>query len=277
MKYRSKKEVVYKDQITHLLLLLLEIAGTDVQNSKNFEDDYKKRLKFQEQTDWKRFRASIDLLDDTEEAIISAFKYQLGDLSRKYKDSGELYLRLYGILNAVYLQMGAYEEIALLIHFSNRNSIKELFQKLDIYKLRGIAGAHTIDYWHDEETIKSQPNINKKTSFRIVQFYLEETGKSITVLDENNIQFEFNLLEILIEYEKIATDLLVKLIHFSVENLVHKKDDKIDLKSRLYKLLPNLIIYSTLNKNEAYLKRVEKRNKKKRMELINNYYKEEQL
>jgi len=60
----SNENTVYKDQITHFLLLLLEIAGSD-----DFEEAYRKRLKFQKQTDWKKFRASVDLLDDTEYAI----------------------------------------------------------------------------------------------------------------------------------------------------------------------------------------------------------------
>jgi hypothetical protein len=249
---KSDTELVYKEQITHLLLLLLEIAGNDAEGSEDFEEAYRKRLKFQKQTDWKRFRACIDLLDDTEYAIMSAFEYQLGDLSIDNRDTGETNLRLYGIVNAVYLQMNAFIQIANLLHYPNPRMIDEIFQQLDIYKLRGIAGSHTVDYIYDKQTLQSKPGITKTTSFRIVQFHLEKTGSKITVLDENNITFEFNLLKVLTEYEKNATDLLVKLILHSIKVLVHKKADKVEIKKRLDEMLPNLIDYSKIDKNKEY-------------------------
>jgi hypothetical protein len=252
MAKKQKKEKVYKFQITHLLLLLLEIAGHDSKYAEDFEEAYRKRLKFQKQTDWKRFRACVDLLDDTENAIISVFQYQLGDLSNNNKDFGETNLRLYGILNAVYLQMSAFIEIAKLLNFPEIQKINNTFKNLDVYKLRGIAGAHTVDYIYDKQTILDQKGINKTTSFRIIQMHLEKTGKNINVLDENNITFEFNLLNILSEYEKIATDLLVKLINHSVKTLVFDKQDKTEINKRLKELLSNLYDYSKIDENRKY-------------------------
>lgn len=252
MSKKSDNEVIYKEQITHLLNLLLVIASAEVEGSKDFEEAYRKRLKFKKKSDWKKFKASIDLLDDTEYAIMSAFKYQLGDLSLDNRDTGETYLRLYGILNAVYLQMNAFVHIATLLHYPNPKRIDEMFKQLEIYKLRGIAGSHTVDYKHDNQTLQSKPQIAKTASFRIVQHYLEKTGSNITAVDENNITFEYNLLHILTEYEKIATDLLVKLILHSTKTLVNKKSDKTEIKKRLDEMLPNLIDYSIINENNVY-------------------------
>ncbi len=266
------KEVTYKSQITHLLLNLLEIAGRDTQYAENFEEAYRKRLQFQKQTDWKRFRASVDLLDDTESAIQSVFRYQLGDLSNNNKDCGEMNLRLYGILNAVYLQMSAYKVIANLLNYPERDNITSFFEQLDIYKLRGIAGAHTVDYTYDKQTLVNQKGIHKKTSFRVVQMHLENTGRKITVLDENNITYEFNLLKILAEYEKLATDLLVRLITHSINSLVNTKEDKAFFRDRLKELLPNLMDYSKLDQNKKYwdnlINSINRTSKRKYKELI---------
>ncbi len=248
-------EIIYKEQLTDFLLLILRIAENEIRYSNDFEKEFQKRLKFQKKTDWKRFRASVDLLDDTEYAIISAFMYQLGDLENKNNDFGETNIRLYGILNAVYLQMSAFEEIAVLLHYSSRKEIRQIFNDLDIYKLRGIAGAHTVDYEYSKTERKENSEINKTTSFRIVQMQLEKTGKKITVIDENDIWSEFNLIKILSEYEKIATELLIKLIRFSIKRLIKTNEEKIEIENNLNELVPKLIDYKTLDKNKDYWKR----------------------
>jgi hypothetical protein len=245
-------EVVHKEQITNLLLAILSVAERDTRYSDNFELDLQKRLKFQKITDIKKFRASIDLLDDTEYALFSFFKYQLGDLKSENKDFGELYIRLYGILNAVYLQISAFEELSKLLNYPKRVKISKDFKKLEIYKLRGIAGSHTIDYLYDNETFAKQNNIHRTTSFRIVQMYLEKTAKKIVAIDENNISFEYNLYDSLLEYERIATKLLISLINHSINQLVNDKETKSNLKERLDELLPNLIDYSKLDENKKH-------------------------
>ncbi len=268
---KENEEVIHKEQITDFLLLILRISENETRNATDFNEAFRKRLKFQKQTDWKRFRASIDLLDDTENGIISAFTYQLGDLENENNDFGEINLRLYGILNAVYLQMNAFEEIATLLNYSSRSEIREIFTQLDIYKLRGIAGAHSVDYKYDKETLENNPEIYKTTSFRIVQTYLEKTGKKITVVDENDIWLEYNLINLLSEYEKIATDLLIKIIRFAIKRLILKKEGRKEIEEGLNESIPKIIDYKTLDKNKDYWKReskklgkeIEKYNKKK--------------
>jgi hypothetical protein len=249
-------EIVYKDQIFHLLILLLEHGANQAKNDPDFESDYykvvSKKLKFQHKTDWQRYQSSVYLLGDTESAIMSAFEYQLGDLSRENKDYGGMHLRLYGILNAVYLQMGAFKEIMNLLNFSGREKINESFKQLDIYKLRGMAGAHTANYEYDKETLKSNDNIGKSTSFIIMQYLLEETGSKIQVIDKNGILFEYNLLKILGEYEKKATDLLVQLIEHSIDTFYKDRESKIEMRDRLKHLLSNLMDYSKMNENQKY-------------------------
>lgn len=245
----AKKEIIYKEQITFFLRHMLDIAGNEVKQGFDYEKKFAKRLRFQSETDWRKYRAAIDLLDDTEYAIISVFEYQLGNLKNKHKDFNGIYLRLYGILNAVYLQMSAYEELACLLNFSSRDYITNLFKDLDIYRLRNIVGAHTLDYRHDAKTLGN----NQKTSFRIYQCFLEETGNNISVLSQQNSILKFKLLDILYEYEKIARNLLVEIVNHAIKNLVNEKNYKMELLKLLNEKLENLIDYSVINKNKEYV------------------------
>ena len=247
----KKKEIIHKEQITKFLLLPIQIIGNDLKYSKDFEKDLIKQMKFQNSTDLNKYRACVDLLDDTEYALNSFFKYQLGDLKIKNNDFGELYLRLYGILNAVYLQMSGFETLARLLNHPKRDNISKEFEKLDIYKLRGIAGSHTVNYMYDKET-RQQDNVKKNTSFRIIQMNLDKEGSKLTALDENNLIFDFNILDCLYEYENKATSLLFELIEHAFNKFVNKKDIKNEFLEKLNKLRPDLICYKNINENIKY-------------------------
>jgi hypothetical protein len=57
---------------------------------------------------------------------------------------------------------------------------------------------------------------------------------------------------VLSEYVKYSTDLLVNLIRHSIESLLRKKKDKLQMNDRLEKLLMNLVEYSDINENRMY-------------------------
>jgi hypothetical protein len=257
MAMNKKKDIVYKDRLSYFLRIILEIAGHDTRYSRNQEVDYMKRLKFQKQTDWKRYRASTDLFEDTESAIIEAFKYQLGRLDRR-NDFGERYLRLYGILNAVYLQIGALNSIANLLNFPSIENAMSEFRALPIYKLRNIAGAHTVNYSYEPEEAREK-GIHQKSSFRIIQYTLEETGRNIEALDENGIWHKFNLLEILKEYERMSFKFIVQLILHMTRTLIYDKEQRNQLIKDLDDMILNIADYSNLDKNEKIQKRHRKR------------------
>lgn len=178
----QKNEIVYKEQITSLFLNILELVNYEVQDSSNYEKDFKKKMKFQKLTDRKKLLASVYLLNDTELALISFFTYQLGDKRNNNNDFGEKNIRLYGVLNSVYLQIGAYETLMNLMNFPNRKEVMNKLRDLEIYKLRGMAGSHTVGYIYDEDILRNNPNIDKTTSFRIVQVSLEKTGDRKSVV-----------------------------------------------------------------------------------------------
>lgn len=261
----SNYDFTSKEQLTYFLRIILDIAWQDVKNlEKNkIEIAYKKRLKFNNITDWKKYKASIDLLDDTEYAILSAFQYQLGDLKNKNLDIGETNIRLYGILNAVYLQMSAYVELSNLLNLPVRKDVYPNFCNLKIYHLRNMVASHTINYKNNKDSIKIELGGNKKHSFRIIQSELGKNGNTIRVLNENDISITYNLKETLTEYESMARKLLIQLINHSIEKLVNKKEDKIEIRKRLKETLSQLIDYSKIDENEKYWSILKRKQMKK--------------
>lgn len=254
----------YRNDLSSLLLWHLQRAGREASKMENFEDAYRKALNFKKESDWKKFRACIDLFEDTEYAIISAFKFQLGYLGNKNHDLGEKNIRLYGILNAVFLQINSIIELSKLLYYSNYKIIKNQFTELSIYKLRGIAGSHTVDFDIYGDLWSKNKNANKKTSFRIVQVYLSKNGDKIIAVDENNITLEFNLLNELQKYVDLSTDYLIKIMNHSIESLVKDKDDKIEMIQRMNEIILDMVDYKELNENKKYFENLQNQlNKRK--------------
>src|SRR5262245_49945610 len=63
-------------------------------------------LKLEKELDWSFLCVAMDILDDASLAIGNVLKFDL-DGPTRYDDSGEKYLRLYGLLGATYGQQRA--------------------------------------------------------------------------------------------------------------------------------------------------------------------------
>ncbi|MFV0218587.1 hypothetical protein OBK23_02720 [Empedobacter falsenii] len=71
------------------------------EKSKNFKSDVIKFFYFEKEFDWNILLNALYVIDDTEYAKKNYLKFKLSGPT-KILDIGEQYLRLYGILNAVY-------------------------------------------------------------------------------------------------------------------------------------------------------------------------------
>ncbi|MEQ9229496.1 MAG: hypothetical protein RIF46_02365 [Cyclobacteriaceae bacterium] len=242
-------EIVYKNQITHLLLLSLEIAARDVKVDSHFEENYRKYLKFDSVNSWKQFRGSVDVINDTDLAIHSFCRYQLSAVQNQGFDFGEKYLRLYGVLNAVYLQIYAYDEICKLLKLTSRKKDIGDLKNLLVYELRNKVGAHTTNYFYSNSEYK--PEGKRRTSYRVSQMNLEKFGR-VSILDEYGGYNDYDLLECVLEYEQKSRIVLEKLINCMIDSIVYKKTDKIEIKMRMDELLPRLVDYSTVDENKKY-------------------------
>lgn len=253
----GNEEKYDKSDIADLLSAIIYDVSQAIPYQDNFWKAYSEKMGFKNIEESKRFQACIDLIITTEGAIINAFEYQLGEMS-KNESWGEKYLRLYGILNAVYLQSSALKGIGKLLNFPSTEQQYLKIQKLDIYDLRKVAGAHTVDY-----TVWGISNEGKKTrgknSYRIVDFHLKKTGNRIQALDESNKWKEFNLLQGLVEYQNVSIPYTQELVAFAIEKFITKKTSKTSFKKDLELYCKNLVDYTSLNKNKDYRKNLLKK------------------
>lgn len=253
----GNEEKYDKGDIADLLSALIYDVSQTLPHQENFWNAYSEKMGFKNIEESKRFQACIDLIITTEGAIINGFEYQLGDMS-KDENWGEKYLRLYGILNAVYLQSSALRGIGKLIKFPSSEQRYSKIQKLDIYDLRKVAGAHTVDYmaWSINNDGKK---IKEENSYRLIDFHLKKTGNKIHALDESNNWKEFNLLDGLLEYQNISIPFVQEMVAFAIDKFTLKKSSNASFKKDLELYCKNLVDYTSLDKNKDYRKNLLKK------------------
>lgn len=104
VKISGNRSETTKEKSVRLILTLLN-WGYTVKNCNNENDlniKVQKRLKLQNNYDPIRMRSCIDLIEDTENAILYFCEFGLEKFDCKSMDNiGEMYLKLYGILNAI--------------------------------------------------------------------------------------------------------------------------------------------------------------------------------
>jgi len=107
-------------------------------------------LKLNKKEDWNYILASEDILEDSNEAISNFLRFGISGPT-KYNDLGEKYLRLYGMLNATYLQQQAMCNLYKFFQCQDLRKKKEQIDTLEIVSIRHKLGAHSANY-KDPET-----------------------------------------------------------------------------------------------------------------------------
>ena len=162
-----------------------------------FQEYISVALKCKKSNDWNQMCSLLDLLGDTEDAKENFEKYGITGPT-KFKDNGEMYLRLYGILNSIYLQKSAIIEFLELVNIKEKNELKNILNQTKILQIRHIAGAHTLDF-------NSNGII---TSHQIAQQSLE--SGIIKTLDSHGNFLEFDLHLLISDFNKIANEIIIK-------------------------------------------------------------------
>lgn len=111
----------------------------------NITEDIKKALKLTKNEDWNFLATAPFIIDDTNDAFENFIKWGFNGVT-KLEDRGEYRLRLYGLLNAVYLQRNAVLAIFNLCKVMNLKSEREKVDKLKILGIRHKLAAHSINY-----------------------------------------------------------------------------------------------------------------------------------
>ena len=91
-----------------------------------------------------------------------------------------MYIKLYGILNAIYLQLNAIIEIYEICKIPNKKDIVSKFRNHKIFELRNIMGAHTSNF--EDKSDYMPPNFSHN-SFRVTQMNLNARGNNLHAVD----------------------------------------------------------------------------------------------
>lgn len=104
-----------------------------------------KALRLNTEADWEFICVAMDVVGDAVLAIQNFLAFSL-DGPTKYDNVGERYLRLYGVLNAAYLQQEAVKKLFLLMQCSTPKDVDKVFADLELRTLRHQVGSHSVDY-----------------------------------------------------------------------------------------------------------------------------------
>jgi hypothetical protein len=184
-------------------------------SDKPFREKVIKLLKFSNINDWYVLCSLMDVLGDTELAKENYIRYDLTGPT-KILDYGEQYLRLYGILNAVYLQKSAIVSFIELVKLDGKKEIVKKIDGLKLLELRHILGAHTVNFL--DNGIINPHQFQRRML----------TENTIKTLDSKGNFKDYNLKELLKEYNSLAEDLLIqateKFINTVLKNGGKKKE-----------------------------------------------------
>lgn len=132
-----------------------EKAFRDLLTFKNWSSDQnvKDTLKLNKSEDWSFICTALDVIGDTTLAISNLLEYGL-EGHKNGSDFGEIYLRLYGVLNASYLQQFAIVSLYKKCNLPKPGDVIDRLEKLKIYKLRNKLGAHSNDYKNEQDVLE---------------------------------------------------------------------------------------------------------------------------
>ncbi|PCH98655.1 MAG: hypothetical protein COB85_01215 [Bacteroidetes bacterium] len=190
----NKKSLIYRcEQI--IRDLANDIAGSI--HDKPFKETVIKKLKFSKLDDWNVLCSLMDVLSDTELAKENFLKYSLTGPT-KILDYGEQYLRLYGLVNAIYLQKSALISFIELVKLRGKKEIINKIESLKLIELRHVVGAHTIDFLDN----------GTRNPHQLQRAMLE--GRIIKTSDSRGNFKEYDLKELLLEYNQLAEKLIIE-------------------------------------------------------------------
>lgn len=175
-----------------------------------------KKLKFEKLHYPDLLRACIDLLDDSQLAINEFYK---NGLIAKSGTTGEMYLRLYGIVNACYLQMNSVIDLLRIFNIPDQTTHKSNLKNLKLIEVRNKLGSHTTNYINT--------NNNETDFFKLVKTSLDKWGEDLVIVSNKEKVEKINLLSIMKEFtfeiEKTLDIICEKSIHSIFKDAGHSK------------------------------------------------------
>ena len=215
LELKSNKEI-----LAELFRSLIAYAGINRSlPEEEFNRELQKALQFEHRDNSFLLESCADLIEDTDYAIQEFLK---NGLQSNVNSQGELYLRLYGILNAIYLQINTIIELVEIFKIPNKKEIVSKFKDLDIYKLRNMVGSHTVNY-----TIDNSKKSNKDNTdfFRVAQTSIDKWSTNLLVVSQKTECYNFDLKQSVIDYIQVSDKVLLDICNKVEPKLFPKRKD----------------------------------------------------
>lgn len=220
--YEETKIRKYENFIRDILNCVVQKIDFEKLEEKKqtFLSKTKERFRFDNDNGWKFLTSSLDTIGDSNFAIIV---YLNSKSDNKTLNSGMEYLKLYGVLSAVYIQQQSILKLLELFKVNDLNAKKKEFEVLEITFLRHCISAHPINYDLSGE----------KVSFKIVRSSRHQNGK-VEVCDQSNSFTTHDIFQALETYKIVAENMMKTISEKLIENTYKSADNKIEeLKSKL--------------------------------------------
>jgi len=174
-------------------------------------------LRLNKPEDWNYILASEDILEDSNTAISNFLKFGMSGPT-KYNELGEKYLRLYGVLNASYLQQQAILNLYKFFQCSDTKKLRDQFNSLKIIELRHKLASHSANY-NDQGS--GDMHVFVPVRFELVDFEISYFNHL------NNENSKADLKEAINEHLKLMCQTYIKIIEKTVSTIYKSNPEKI--------------------------------------------------
>lgn len=195
-----------------------ECAFRDLVTYKNISSRKKitEKLRLNKTEDWSFICTSLDVIGDTASAINNFLEYGLEGHSDG-DDAGEKYLRLYGVLNAAYLQQFALLDLHRKCNVPDPKKILEKIKTLEVFELRNKLGAHSVDYLNNNKELENYVLIQNSMKGYTFQY----------MNNDSMIRTWVDVRKCLVEHLEFAIFSLDKIYVKYIETIHRGEDSKI--------------------------------------------------
>ena len=198
-------------------------------------------LKLNDKKDWNYILASEDILEDANEAIVNFLKFGISGPT-KYDDLGEKYLRLYGVLNATYLQQQAIFNLYKFFQCPNINKLKKEIDGLKIRNLRHKLGSHSANY---DDKISGDMHVFVPVRIELNDYDCAYFNHSTD--DYKNVDLKSGIEE----HQVFMCKTYLEVLHKSVRTMYKSNPDKISAIIEMASPFEAMINGASLMKNTA--------------------------
>jgi hypothetical protein len=176
-----------------------------------------KALRLSSEDDWSFICVAMDVVEDASLAIGNVLRFSLSGPT-KYDETGEKYLRLYGLLSATYMQQEAITKLYRLMNCADPKKVEERVHALRIRVLRHQLASHSVDF--------RDPNGGKNRAYVPIRIGLRDFTCDVTE-NRGDGSFTVALDDATNEHCVALADILDAVYEKSIGTIFRGQDSKV--------------------------------------------------